>query len=134
MHEELGIDLFSGEEKKSRIYKFFDIFLTDDQKESIIISLLLHGVTLLSLFKPLREKLIGDIDVATVRTDTHIFSIGFEPPTKISGIMYKSRKGFFAKWKSLKLPEDIGKMLDSAKSKKECKKILVRLMRTRAFW
>jgi hypothetical protein len=134
MDDEQDISLFSAEDRESKIYKFFDIFLTDDQKESIVMSLLLHGIRFISLLRPWRKKLIGDIDVAVVRTDTHIFTIGFEPPTKISGIIYKTRKGFFSKWKSLKLPDDIWKMLNSAKSKKEYEKILVRLMRAKAFW
>ncbi|HEY5267586.1 MAG TPA: hypothetical protein VII94_00425 [Candidatus Saccharimonadales bacterium] len=124
-------------------YKFCNHFLNDDQKESFITSCLVNSLSLLLSIKPIRKfeffrDFYGEY-IIKVKTHTHIFMMACDEYSELHcnpekyGVLYKSRK-FLSEWKLLELPEDVWKIIDSAKTKKEKKAALLKVMKIKAFW
>ena len=125
-------------------FKLCDRFLNDDQKESLITSCLINSLSLLLSIKAIREsdffmREFHNGQIIKVKTRTHIFMMAYDKYSALPynpdkcGVLYKSRE-FLSDWKRLELPDDIWQIIDSAKTKKDKEKALLKVMKIKAFW
>lgn len=126
--------IFTSDEKESKIYKFFDFFIDDSQKESLLISGAFLLLAALSKSSYLKQEVMDGGTLIKVSSKEHVFIMSFDQNDKLLAILHRSKKGFLSSWIRIELPHDIQQMLGSLKNKKEAKKKLAKVMTMKAFW
>lgn len=126
--------IFNNKEKESKIYKFFDFFIDDSQKESLLISGAFFLLSTLSRISYLKEEVMDGGTIIKVSSEDRIFIMSFDQNDKLLAVLYRLKNGFLSNWQRIELPPDIQKMLGSIKNKKEAKKKLAKVMTMKAFW
>lgn len=129
--------------KESKIYKFFDVFLNDEQKDSLAVTACVN-LLWLACHAPVvnkhvtREVFEGGKLVRCV-TKRHVCYIGFDgvkgtftPAGKIE-ILYKPRK-ILGSWKELKLPPELSKLVSPTMRPSELRKAMNTIMSMKVFW
>lgn len=123
-------------DKDSRFYKLMDRFLTDDQKEDLLITLLINAMWI-AFHIPIIRDMIRDEAMEggywfKCVTQNNVCFLGFDKGGGTLEILYKPRK-LLGRWKELELPEDLEKMLSPYMSKANFKKTVNAIMNMKAF-
>lgn len=128
------INLLSEREKETNTYKIIDLFIDDEQKESLIISLAYCFIIFLSKMPVIKDEVMDGGALVKTSSKTHTFIISFDKDNKLLVVLCKSKTRFLAKWERLDLPHDIQVMLGNIKDRNEAKKKLAKLLTMKAFW
>ena len=126
-------------DKSSRIYKFFDIFFNDDQKQSMAITSVVNFLWVayhIPLGRTSIRKEIFEDGHKVIRcvTDQHVCFVGFNMAGCKTDIIYKPRRTLFAEWKELELPADLAKLISPEMDKIKFRKALNVIMNMKVFW
>jgi hypothetical protein len=130
-------------DKDGKFYRILDVFLTDDQKNSVLASLMMYTLpTLLSVlngkivshFIPQEDSALEGLKMISTKIDGQWAAVGFEKG-KLSGVLYRPQ-GFWSEWHPVEekdISPDIQAALLGAKPR-QVKRILRKLVKLKAFW
>lgn len=125
---------FTEEEKETRLYRFVNFFLSDEQKESLILSIFATIFATLSHVEVVRRQIMDDGKLIKASTSEHRLIMLATTENKVEQIFYRPRKGILVQWKVLKLPEDMWALIRKENNLKEVKKVIGKVMKMKAFW
>lgn len=125
-------------DKSSKIYKFFDIFFDDDQKQSLAITSVVNFLWVAYHIpiarKSIRKEIFEEGQLIRCTTDENICFVGFNLAGCKADIIYKPRGTLFGKWQEIELPADLAKLISPEMEKAKFKKALSVIMNMKVFW
>ena len=128
---------FNELDKKSKIYKFFDIFLSDPQKESALlggaVNVLWVAYHMPIISKFVKEEICESGAFVKCITENYVCFVAFDSSNKITDILHRPR-GIFTSWSELKLPNDMCNLLSPLMEKIKFRKSLNGIMNMKVFW
>jgi|ERR1700723_2559773 len=122
--------------KDSKSYKLINIFLTENEMQSLATTWFITTFWILyhtPVFKTIiRRDVFSNSCLIKCTTKQYVCYLAYENTT-ICDILYKPRK-FCGDWKEFKCPKEIHKMLTTTMDKKQFKKTLSGIMHMKTFW
>jgi hypothetical protein len=124
-----------------KIYKLLDLFLDDDQKDSLLINVVITiGVYAANI--PFIRRFVDEnnefqnMRAIKTKVDDHIFVVAIDTDKKNIECFYRP-KGFLSEWKDVSvgaISKDLEQNILASKSKKDIKRCLGKLLKLKAFW
>lgn len=129
--------------KQSKIYRFFDVFLSDEQKDSLAVTACVNLLWLAcrapGIHKHVTREVFEGGKLVRCVTKRHICYIGFDggkgtcnPVGKVE-ILYKPKK-ILGSWKELNLPPELSKLVSPTMGRVELRKAMNTIMSMKVFW